>query len=174
MAEKVEPYTLAREEGRPFWFLDTLIYVKATGEKTGGALGLIEQVLPAGSETSYHVHHAEDEYWYVLEGQVTFISEERRIEAAAGSFVFMPRDIPHGLRTRTSARMLVFSTPPGFVDFAIEMSQPANKFISLPDVLEALPRRESNPNKQFSIDPGHVGAGVKLMQDRPAVIVFWG
>jgi quercetin dioxygenase-like cupin family protein len=131
MAAKVKPYTLANEEGQAFWFLDTLMFVKTTGEQTGGALGMIEQVLPAGSETSYHIHHAEDEYWYVLEGKVTFVSEERRIEATAGSFVFMPRDIPHGLRAQTTSRLLVFSTPPGFVDFAIEMSEPATE-ITLP------------------------------------------
>jgi quercetin dioxygenase-like cupin family protein len=127
MAANVQPYTLASEEGRIFWFLDTLMFVKATGEHTSGMLGMIEQVLPAGSETSYHIHHSEDEYWYVLEGEVTFVSEERRIEATAGSFVFMPRDIPHGLRAQTPSRLLVFSTLPSFVDFAIEMSEPAKE-----------------------------------------------
>lgn len=134
MAKNVQPYMLAKEEGQAFWFLDTLMFVKATGEQTGGTLGMIEQVLPAGSETSYHIHHAEDEYWYVLEGEVTFLSEDRRIEATAGSFIFMPRDIPHGLRTKTNSRLLVFSTPPGFVDFAIEMSEPATE-LSFPPVL---------------------------------------
>lgn len=127
MTANIQPYALASEEGQVFWFLDTLMFVKATGEQTGGALGLIEQVLPAGSETSYHVHRDEDEYWYVLEGEVTFVSGERRIEATMGSFVFMPRDIPHGLRAQTPSRLLVFSTPPSFVDFAIEMSEPAKE-----------------------------------------------
>jgi quercetin dioxygenase-like cupin family protein len=131
MAVNLQPFTVASGEGQAFWFLDTLMFVKATGEQTGGGLGLVEQLLPAGSETSYHVHHAEDEYWYVLEGELTFISGDRRIEAAAGSFVFMPRDIPHGLRARTDSRLLVFSTPPNFVDFAIELSEPA-KELTLP------------------------------------------
>jgi quercetin dioxygenase-like cupin family protein len=123
----IQPYALASEEGEARWYLDTLIFVKATGSQTGGAFGLIEQVLPAGSETSYHIHREEEEYWYVLEGEVTFISGELRIDAKPGAFVFMPRDIPHGLRARTVARMLVLSTPAGFVDFAIEMSEPARQ-----------------------------------------------
>jgi hypothetical protein len=88
MAAEVQPYSLASEEGRAFWFLDTLMFVKATGEQTGGMLGMIEQVLPAGSETSYHVHHAEDEYWYVLEGEVTFISEANQHTAVKQDFPF--------------------------------------------------------------------------------------
>lgn len=116
------PYVLGNGEGEGRPFLDTLITVKASGAQTGGTFGLIEQELPVGSETSYHVHHAEDEYWYVLEGEATFISGELRVRVAAGSFVCMPRGVPHGLRTHTAARFLVFSTPSGFVDFAIEMS----------------------------------------------------
>jgi quercetin dioxygenase-like cupin family protein len=133
MAEIIQPYSLASEEGQAIWFLDTLMIVKATGAQTGGALGLVEQVLPAGSETSYHVHHDEDEYWYVLEGELTSISGERRIKARAGSFVFMPRDTPHGLRAETASRLLVFSTPASFVDFAIEMSESATEHMLPPE-----------------------------------------
>lgn len=151
MSTYVQPYTVKNEEGQAFWFLDTLMFVKATGEQTGGALGLIEQVLPAGSETSYHLHHAEDEYWYVLEGQVTFISGERRIDATAGSFVFMPRDIPHGLRTQTAARMLVLSTPAGFVDFAIEMSEPAQE-PTLPSAASGDPEKRKSLAEKYGIE----------------------
>jgi hypothetical protein len=42
------PYALAREEGRAVWFLGTLVIVKATGEQTGGAFGLVDNLLPAG------------------------------------------------------------------------------------------------------------------------------
>jgi quercetin dioxygenase-like cupin family protein len=143
MAANIQPYLLASGEGQSFWFLDTLMTVKVTGEQTGGALGLIEQTLPAGSETSYHVHHAEDEYWYVLEGEITFISEKQRIKATAGSFVFMPRDIPHGLRTLKPSRVLVFSTPPSFVDFAIEMGEPAVDLASPPSASGEVEKRKS-------------------------------
>ncbi|MGH9454238.1 MAG: cupin domain-containing protein [Terriglobia bacterium] len=53
--------------------------MKATGESTGGAFGLIEQLIPAGFATPYHVHHAEDEAFYVLEGQLTFICEGKKL-----------------------------------------------------------------------------------------------
>jgi quercetin dioxygenase-like cupin family protein len=118
-------YALTREEGQALWFLNTRVVVKATGEQTGGAFGLIEQVLPAGFASPYHVHHAEEETFYVLEGEATFISGGRKIKATAGSYVFLPRDIPHGFKVDAPTRLLILTTPSGFEQFVIEMSEPA-------------------------------------------------
>ena len=58
MTMTIEPYTLTREEGRSIWFLGTLMTIKATGEQTNGAYGLIEQVLQPGFASPLHVHHS--------------------------------------------------------------------------------------------------------------------
>jgi hypothetical protein len=50
-----QPYALAKEEGQAVWFLDSLLIVKATGEQTGGAFGLIDHVMPPG-DSPFHVH----------------------------------------------------------------------------------------------------------------------
>ena len=76
-----QPYALAREEGRAVWFLGTLVVVKATGEQTGGAFGLIDNLMPAGFAGPYHVHRNEDESFYVVEGEMTFYVGEERMEA---------------------------------------------------------------------------------------------
>ncbi len=47
--------------------------VKATGEQTGGRLSLVEHLVPAGSASPLHVHHTEDESFYVIEGHLTVI-----------------------------------------------------------------------------------------------------
>ncbi len=61
MTMTIEPYTLTREAGPPIWFLGTLMTLKATGEQTNGAYGLIEQILPPRFASPLHVHHSEDE-----------------------------------------------------------------------------------------------------------------
>lgn len=124
------------DEGRAVWFLDTLTLVKAAREQTGGAFGLCEQWAPAGSTTPYHLHRNEDESFYVLEGKVTFVTEDRRIEGRPGSFVFLPRGVPHGLRVggTSSARYLVLTTPGGFEDFVVEMGEPAVQRVLPPAV----------------------------------------
>src|ERR1700704_3581409 len=42
-----------------------------------------------------HVHHKDDESWYVLEGRLCVKVGETEVEARAGSCVFVPRGTPH-------------------------------------------------------------------------------
>ena len=42
-----------------------------------------------------HVHHADDEAWYVLEGTLCVRVGDRDVVARAGSAVFVPRGMPH-------------------------------------------------------------------------------
>ena len=109
------------------WFLGTLAIIKATAESTRGAFGLIDSVIPTGFESPYHVHHAEDESFYVTEGEVTFICDGRKLKVGPGAYVFGPREIPHGFRIEGTApaRMLFLTTPAGFERFILEMSEPA-------------------------------------------------
>jgi quercetin dioxygenase-like cupin family protein len=123
----MQPRIVGRDEGAPIWFLGTQTWVTATTEQTtGGSYSLVEQVIPAGFATPYHMHHAEDESFYIVEGDVTFIVDGKKIRAGQGAYVFGPREIPHGFRVEgtAAARILVFATPGGFENFVIEMSEP--------------------------------------------------
>src|SRR5438045_1543762 len=122
-----QPYVSTRETEQNLWFLGALTQVKATGEQTRGAYGLIEHLIPPGSASPWHIHHAEDETFYVIEGQVTILCGDTNIQAGPGTWAFAPRDIPHGFRVEgdTPARLLLLTTPSGFERFIIEMSEPA-------------------------------------------------
>jgi quercetin dioxygenase-like cupin family protein len=126
MGMVTQPYALAREEGERLWFMGVPTRVLATAEQTGGAFGLIEHVIPAGDESPWHVHHGEDESFYVVEGQVTFLCGDQKVRAGPGTFVYGPREIPHGFRVEGTqpARILLQCTPGGFEHFIIEMSEP--------------------------------------------------
>jgi quercetin dioxygenase-like cupin family protein len=119
---------LSKGEGPAVWFFNTLAVVKATAKHTANAFALIEQLAPAGLATPYHIHRAEDEAFHVLEGQLEFISGEQRLTGGPGSYVFLPRDVPHGFRVlgASPARFLVLTTPAGFEGFVMEMGQPAS------------------------------------------------
>jgi mannose-6-phosphate isomerase-like protein (cupin superfamily) len=60
-----------------------------------------------------HVHHRDDEAWYVLEGALRFRLGEREVEAPAGSAVFAPRGTPHTFWNprREPARYLIVMSP---------------------------------------------------------------
>jgi mannose-6-phosphate isomerase-like protein (cupin superfamily) len=118
---------IKHDEGRAVWFLNTLVTYKADKETTSGGFGLIEQLLPPGFEPPLHVHHREDEAFYVLEGRVTFFCNGTTLEAEPGAFVFFPRDLAHRFRVADGgpARMLQLNTPGGFEQFHGDMGEPA-------------------------------------------------
>lgn len=129
----IEPYALTREAGRSIWFLGTLMTLKATGEQTNGAYGLIEQVLPPGFASPLHVHHREDEAFYLLEGEATFTCGDQTMKARPGSYIFFPRDIPHWfcIQETQPARLLQLNFPAGLENFFVEAGEPAPK-LTLP------------------------------------------
>jgi quercetin dioxygenase-like cupin family protein len=127
------PYALESGEGQAVWFLNALLVVKATGEQTGGAFGLIDHVLPAGWASPYHVHRKEEESFYVVEGEMTFYVGDERVKAGPGAFVYGPREVPHGFAVEgdAPARVLLLNTPAGFEGFPVEAGEPAEE-LTLP------------------------------------------
>ena len=65
--------------------------------------------MPPGFASRYHIHHLEDEAFYVLEGDLAVVCDGRWIKAGPGAYVFGPREIPHGLKVVGSVpvRMLL-------------------------------------------------------------------
>ncbi|HXF64812.1 MAG TPA: quercetin 2,3-dioxygenase [Caldilineaceae bacterium] len=136
------PYMLAREEGQAIWFLGTLMTLKATGEQTGTRFSLIEQVLPPGFAPPLHIHHAEDEAFYLIEGTITFYCGNQTFLAHAGSFIYLPKEIPHAFVVEgdQSARLLQFTTPAGLEQFHVEMGEPAPGQILPPPSAPDIPK----------------------------------
>ncbi len=89
-------YVLAPGDGESIRFLGTLMTVKAGARQTGNAFTLLEWTAPAGFAPPPHTHHVEDEAFFILEGSMTVTCGDKRWEATAGSFVFLPRGITHG------------------------------------------------------------------------------
>jgi quercetin dioxygenase-like cupin family protein len=81
-------------------------------------VAVIEHVAPRGSGSPLHVHHNEDEWFYVIEGELTFWAGGQVILAGAGSFVYGPREIPHTFTVSSdTARFLLITEPAGFASF---------------------------------------------------------
>ena len=101
--------------------------VKATAASTGGAYGLLESLIAPGFSPPLHVHHREDEAFYVLEGELTMQCGDRRFRARAGAFVFLPRVVPHTVVVEGDrpARMLTLLSPGGGEGVFIDGGRPA-------------------------------------------------
>jgi mannose-6-phosphate isomerase-like protein (cupin superfamily) len=119
-------YHLPTEEGDARWFLDTRMTIKAGGDATAGGFTLLEFSAPEGFAPPLHVHHDEDEGFYVLEGCLHVVCGDDRWSVRRGGFVFLPRQVPHSfLVDGGSVRALQITTPAGFEDFVRELGQPA-------------------------------------------------
>ena len=97
--------------------------VMATSAETGGLLGLVDAIVPPGGGPPPHVHSREDEFFYVIEGEITFHVESREpIRARAGTFVFSPRGVRHRFANESArpARMLFGVLPGGMEKMFIE------------------------------------------------------
>ena len=64
-------------------------FVIAEWRDAGGPPGERRLIAPP------HVHHRDDEAWYVLEGTMCVQMADQVVEARAGSGVLVPRDTPH-------------------------------------------------------------------------------
>jgi len=100
-------------EGPAYGFHGSAAVIKASGEDTLGQLGVIESAYPAGLVVHEHVHVGEDEMFYLLGGEIEVFCGERRWTVGPGSFVFVPRDQPHGFTVTGAgpARALVITGP---------------------------------------------------------------
>jgi quercetin dioxygenase-like cupin family protein len=130
MLDQLLPRVLETSEGDAYWFLNNLEIVKATTASTGGAFSLLYQITPPGHATPYHLHHEEDEAFYVLDGEYTFICDGKKSVVGPGGYVFLPRKIPHGIRcsSKTPATMLIMAMPgTGFVGMMTEMGVPTTE-----------------------------------------------
>jgi len=107
-------FVLGPDEGAFYGFHGSTVVIKAWGKQTLGQLAVMESTYPAGLSVHEHVHDGEDEMCYVLEGEISGFCGSDRWTATAGSFVFVPRDRPHGFTVTSAgpARALVITGPP--------------------------------------------------------------
>jgi mannose-6-phosphate isomerase-like protein (cupin superfamily) len=99
---------------------------KLTAAQSEGQMTVLEVLVPAGWGAPLHIHHAEDEAFHLLEGEVTFEVGDTTVVARPGDFLVGPRGVPHRFTVGDEpARMIWTLTPGGFDRFVVEASEPA-------------------------------------------------
>lgn len=140
-------FSFQKNEGDARWWMGSLAIIKATSKDTNGQFSVIEVVEHEGVEAPLHVHHNEDEAFWVLEGSLTFEVGDKTIKAETGTFLFGPKDVPHRYRVdKGPARLLFILSPAGFENFIRETSELAES-PTLPPQSDVQPSEEEM--KQF-------------------------
>jgi hypothetical protein len=83
---------LGKEGKVPIRFFKQTIAMLASTSDTNGVVGAVEVAGPGGAVPPLHVHHREDEAFYVLEGEYSVFIGGDVITASPGTWVWGPRD----------------------------------------------------------------------------------
>ena len=119
-------FLAAGGEGHPsLWWIGGRLDIKVTAAQSRGGLGAGGFDAERGASAPWHVHRREEEHFAVLGGAVSFRVGNESLNASAGDYVFLPRDVPHSyLVTSERARMLTFVTPGGMEGFFVDCGTP--------------------------------------------------
>lgn len=136
-------YSLSEDGGEALWLWGALYTWKARGRDTGNAYSLCEVRGASGFAAPLHMHEREAEGFYVVDGVVTLVLGDERVQLSRGGFGFAPSGAPHAFLLDSDARLLLLITPGAAGHEALfdELGEPAGSR-ELPPPLEAPPDPE--------------------------------
>ena len=139
-----EPFTVQPGEGRLLDLGNFQALVLAEPDRTDGEFTLIQtQREPQGFGPPLHVHRDAAEAFYVLEGTYLMYFEDRQEECPPGSFVYVPRDVPHTFKvvSESAGRKLNLFAPAAMVGFFEELAAAEASGDATPELLDAIALR---------------------------------
>ena len=103
-------------EGRGYGMGRIRAVFKADGDEAAGSYSISEWWLEPNTTGPGTHSHPEDDVFYVVEGTMSFLVDDRWVEAPRGSFVLVPAGVTHDFQNRGEERagLLNFSHPGGF------------------------------------------------------------
>ncbi|HTL09033.1 MAG TPA: cupin domain-containing protein [Chitinophagaceae bacterium] len=92
-----------------------ILDLKVSGADTDGGFALFEQTsVSQGRGTPLHVHHQQDEVFYVIEGNYYFQVGDEKFQLSAGDSIFLPMKLPHAwTQVSEKGKMTVLFQPAG-------------------------------------------------------------
>ena len=102
-----------------------ILDIKISGKDTDGGFAIFEQTsISQGRGTPLHVHHFQDESFYVIEGEYYFQVGNDKFKMYAGETIFLPKKVPHAwTQVSEKGKMTVTFQPAGKMeDFFITVS----------------------------------------------------
>lgn len=130
---------VAPPEGQSIWAFGDRYTIKITGTETRGMLALVECLIYPDSFSPPHIHHAEDEMFYILEGTLTLWAGGRTIHGEAGTFIHIPKGMIHAFKNESEAqvRTLIMFTPAGFEHYFLAVGVPVSEEQPTPPPLDS-------------------------------------
>ncbi len=130
----IRPANCNTGSARVFSVVGDRYHFQVLGEETNGAFAMFEAFVPPQHGPPPHVHHREDEVFYVIEGEFTFTIAGQPVLATAGQTIYAKRDIPHTFKNSggQAGRLIIIVTPAGLERFFMEVGIPLDSPESQP------------------------------------------
>jgi mannose-6-phosphate isomerase-like protein (cupin superfamily) len=127
------------------WVFGELVTHKIPSRRTGGAYALFEVATQPGAGPPPHVHHREDESFYVLEGEFEFLVGKEALRVGAGALLYFPKGTLHAHRGvgEGVGRILLTQTPGGLYERFFEEAGRAVESEAGPRSFQERPDAES-------------------------------
>ena len=154
----MKPIIRSSQQGRTVSLVGDVYRFLATREDTNSKYTLIEVLVSPGGGPPPHVHSREEEGFYILEGEIAFTIDGKRVVATPGMFANMPVGTPHSFKNETNrpAKMLVSVAPAGLEKMFMEIGVPLAE-----GATTALPPRKEDVEKLLAIAPKY-GIEIRL------------
>ena len=136
------------------WLLTDRLTPLLGKRHTDGKLGVFAHRVQPGQGSPPHIHRNEDEGFYILRGELTFLAGDAMFAAGPGTFVWGPRDLIHCFRCTSSmpAEAVLIVTPTNFFDFADALAVPAGESFDPPPVTPELVNQLISTAPRFGIE----------------------
>lgn len=124
--------------GEAYWVMGDMFTYLVTGVESGGSFfTLIADVAPHAGPPP-HIHHLEEEQFYVLDGELDFSIGDQTFQVQAGDFLHIPREQVHSFKNGPKpSRILITFSPAGIEGFFREVGEAVeNRLASPPPVTQ--------------------------------------
>jgi quercetin dioxygenase-like cupin family protein len=121
--------TIDNNEGRKLNIAGGEYRIIISGKETNGAYAIIEMTVPIDAGPVPHSHSDFEETFFVLEGELTFKSDNASYTAQKGATVSIPKGgIIHNFKNNSDkiAKLLCTVVPAGLDDFFVEVNELIN------------------------------------------------
>ena len=104
-----------------------------TGPESNGHYFVMDASVPPGAGPPPHIQTREEEAFYVLAGELVFRAGGERHVGRAGTFLHVPRGVPHHFKNESKqpARVLIWFSPAGIEAMMEEMAADPDNYVAV-------------------------------------------
>lgn len=115
-------WSLGAGDAPAFWHVGTYWRLLSTDATTQGRSTTFEELCPPGVVAPPHVHDKEEEAFFVLEGELTFLLDDEEISAPPGTYIYIAPGTLHGFRCDSEVGRVFNTLIPGGFDHGISQN----------------------------------------------------